>query len=534
MKTALIKAPWWVRYCPPYILAYFSTYLKSLGHSTFCFDLNNIFYHQCTDENKKYWDNRDFYSVWENNTFTDTILKVSNAEKSIRDILSTGAQVFIFDTHTPSVNISYALAKKIKSIKPDSVIIFMGHKASKAQMAYDFAEQNFIDYVCYGEADIPLKNLLQKLDEGFNIKDLPVCKGFLVKLKGKVTDCGSGDFVKDLDSLPIPDYSDFREDILNNKYSQPNRLDLLDSRGCINACHFCYERLFWPGYRAMSGDKLFEQIVRHMRDFPQINYFYFNGLLLNGNLKNLETFCDLIIKNGVKVSWAGQAVVRDDMPLELLKKMKKAGCGWVGYGVESGSQDVLDAMNKRFTVQKAVELFKNTKEAGISFQINMMCGFPVETEEDFCKTLNFLTSARPYVDSILASQSFFTLEKGTYVRNNPEKFGITKADHHLFWKSKNNDYPLRFERYEKFCNLALKLKYPETSGISAVKPDKWFLLGEYYFYDKNYSKSRQCFEKSFEKEFKSKEICSRLISIAKQMKDTNLEEKYKKELEALS
>jgi cytochrome c-type biogenesis protein CcmH/NrfG len=82
--------------------------------------------------------------------------------------------------------------------------------------------------------------------------------------------------------------------------------------------------------------------------------------------------------------------------------------------------------------------------------------------------------------------------------------------------------------------LALKLKYPETSGISAVKPDKWFLLGEYYFYDKNYSKSRQCFEKSFEKEFKSKEICSRLISIAKQMKDTNLEEKYKKELEALS
>ena len=45
MKVALIKCPWWVRYCPPYILAYFSTYLKSLRHETFCFDLNNIFYH---------------------------------------------------------------------------------------------------------------------------------------------------------------------------------------------------------------------------------------------------------------------------------------------------------------------------------------------------------------------------------------------------------------------------------------------------------------------------------------------------------
>ena len=534
MKIALIKAPWWVRYCPPYILAYFSTYLKQFGHQTFCFDLNNIFYHQCNNENKKYWDNRDFYSVWENNTFTDTILQISNANKSIQDILDTNSQVFIFDTHTPSVNISYAIAKKIKQLKSDSIIIFIGHKASKTQMAYDFAEQKFIDYVCYSEADIPIKNLLEKLDKKFDVHNLQQCKGFLMKQNGNVIDCGQGEFIQDLDSLPIPDYSDFKDDILNNKYSQPNRLDLLDSRGCINACHFCYERLFWPKYRIISGQKLFEQIVKHIQTFPQINYFYFNGLLLNGNLKNLEIFCDLIIENNIKISWAGQAVVRNDMSLELLTKMKKAGCGWVGYGIESGSQKVLDAMNKNFIVSKAIDLFKNTKEAGISFQINMMCGFPIETEEDFCETLKFLTSVRPYVDSILASQSFFTLEKGTYIKKHPEKFGIINSNHHLFWKSEDNDYPTRFERYEKFCNLALKLKYPETSGISAVKPDKWFLLGEYYFYDGNYSKAKDCFEKSFETEYKSKEICKKLIFIAQEEEDINFKIKYEKELEALS
>ena len=183
MKVALIKCPWWVRYCPPYILAYFSTYLKSLGHETFCFDLNNIFYHQANEENKKYWTNRDFYSVWENNTFTDTILKVSNAQKSITAILATDANVFIFDTHTPSVNISYAIAQKIKESKKNSIIIFLGHKAAKTQMAYDFAKQNFIDYVCYGEADIPLKNLLEKLKENFDINNLPKCEGFLMEKK---------------------------------------------------------------------------------------------------------------------------------------------------------------------------------------------------------------------------------------------------------------------------------------------------------------------------------------------------------------
>ncbi len=57
------------------------------------------------------------------------------------------------------------------------------------------------------------------------------------------------DYVKDLDVMPFPDYSDFDSDIRDNKYSEPHRLDILDSRGCINACHFCYERLFWPRYR---------------------------------------------------------------------------------------------------------------------------------------------------------------------------------------------------------------------------------------------------------------------------------------------
>ncbi len=528
MKVALIKCPWWVRYCPPYILAYFSTYLKSLGHQTFCFDLNNIFYHQANKENKKYWTNRDFYSVWENDTFTDTILKVSNAKKSINDILNTGATVFIFDTHTPSVNISYAIAQKIKEAKKNSIIIFLGHKAAKTQMAYDFAKQDFIDYVCYGEADTALKNLLEKLTENFDINNLPKCEGFLMKKNSEIVDCGQGKIVKNLDSLPIPDYIDFKDDIINKKYEQPNRFDLLDSRGCINACYFCYERLFWPKYRTMSAKRLFEQIRRHISDFPQINYFYFNGLLLNGNLQNLEEFCNLIISNNIRISWAGQAVVRDDMTLELLKKMKKAGCGWVGYGVESGSQKVLNSMNKKFKISKALELFKNTKKAEISFQINMMCGFPTETDEDFNETLDFLVKARPYVNSILLSQSFFTLEKCTYVRDNPEKFGITKSDHHLYWKSVNNDYAKRFDRYEKICQLALKLQYPETSGISAIKPDKWFQLGQYYFYDKNYQKAKECYINSFNREFKSKEICKKLVLIAKELKDNDLEIKYKK------
>ena len=501
-KISLINMPWWVRYCPPYILAYFASYLRACGHEVSCFDLNNRMYHDAVPGNKKFWEDRDYYSSWENESFVDGLAPGPVFERYVDEIIHTGAQVVIFTTHTASVLMSYKLAKRLKEKDPGVIIIFFGHKASRAQMAYDFIEQPFIDYVCPSEADIPLKKLLEKLGEEDGRAGLPREKGFLVKSGGKVFDCGKPEYVKDLDSLPFPDYSDFKDDIVLKMYSEPHRLDILDSRGCVNACHFCYERLFWPGYRTMGGARILEQIKYHMERFPQLNYFYFNGLLLNGDLKALEEFCDLVLESGMKFKWAGQAMVRADMSAGLIAKMSKAGCAWLGYGIESGSQKVLDSMNKRFDIGKAVEILKNTRGEGIDFQVNIMFGIPTETREDFEKTLKFIVEARPYISSILASQSFFTLEKETYVYKNPEKFGIEGEKHHLFWSSDGgkNNYEERFRRYEEFCALALKLGIPETSGVLRVKPDKWFLLGQYYRHEKRYEEAAGCFERSIELE----------------------------------
>ncbi|MBN1622717.1 MAG: radical SAM protein [Endomicrobiales bacterium] len=500
MKVALVKCPWWVRYCPPYILAFLAALLRQNNHEAFCFDLNNSMYHEAGKEYKKYWDDRDYYSVWEDNSFIAKLSEELELNKFADKILHNQPDVVCFDTHTPSVLFSYDIAKRIKRKNSEVKIVFMGHKASRAQMAYDFIEQDFVDYVCPGEIDIVLLDLLKLLEK--NPKTLPECRGFLVKRSEKIIDCGNPGIPKDLDSLPFPDYSDFRTDIENKLYSQPERLDILDSRGCVNACHFCYERLFWQKYRTMSGKRMYGQIQYHIKDFPQINYFYFNGLLLNGNLKNLEEFCDLVIKNKLKIKWAGQAMINRDMTKNVLDKMARAGCVWLGYGIESGSQKVLNEMNKKYSIKDAPDVLKNTHDAGINVQINIMFGFPTEKEEDFKETLSFLKKIRPYIDNVLASQSFFTLEKETYVKKCPEKFGIENSGHHLFWKSDNgkNNYAERFRRYEEFCNLALKLGIPETSGVLKEKPDKWLLLGEYYRFEKDYDKVKECEEKSSKNE----------------------------------
>lgn len=274
----------------------------------------------------------------------------------------------------------------------------------------------------------------------------------------------------------------------------------------------------------MSGPAIYRQIEYHKRELSNIEYFYFNGLLLNGNVKELESFCDLILDRGLNIRWAGQAMVRPEMSLSLLKKMRSAGCEWLYFGVESGSDTVLKKMNKNHNSVLAEEVLKNTNIAGIKAQINIMFGFPTETEKDFNETVDFLKRIRPYIDSILASQSFCTLEKETYMRRHPEEFSITNGNHHLFWKSQKgkNNYLERFKRYENFCIEALDLGIPETSGILRKKPDKWLLMGDYCFFENDYDSAIKYYEKSLNEETEDKLIYKKMAEVYEKKGESDL------------
>lgn len=88
---------------------------------------------------------------------------------------------------------------------------------------------------------------------------------------------------------------------------------------------------------------------------------------------------------------------------------------------------------------------------------------------------------RPHIETVLASQSFTVIDKGTEPHAHPGRFGVAGEDHHLYWTSNEgeNDYAERSRRHEEFCRVAIALGVPETSGILREKPDKWRLLGEY-------------------------------------------------------
>lgn len=523
MKVALIQCPGWGRDCPPYSLALLAAILRNSGHQVFCFDINNTLYCSGPQEYQKFWDDKDLYTFWSSQDLIAKFIQDNQKmmELQIEQILNSQARIIGFTVHFSSLLVSLEIARRIKEKDKKRIVVFGGPDCCRQLRGLELIKEEAVDIVNVGEGDesiLELVNILESTDK------IDFLKGALIKKNGNFIDCGDIDVVDNLNALPFPDYSDFTEDILSGLYRQPERLEILDSRGCITRCHFCSEWQFWRRFRTMTGERMFAEISFQIKRYPKVDYFYFIGSLLNGNIKALSDFSDLVIKSGLKLRWLGQAIVRKEMTKEFLQKMRKAGCLWLGYGIESGSQRVIDKMNKRFSLKLAEQVLRDTHGAGIQVQANFMFGMPSETEEDFKETLNFLKRNRQNMDSILASQSFCVIDKDTCLYNHPERFGIIDRWHHLYWEAEGgNTYPERFSRYEQFCSLALSLGIPETSGVLRLKPDKCRLLGDYYMYKKDYSSAIDCFQKALEIESQEDSILDKINQCQQELEKNNLE-----------
>jgi radical SAM superfamily enzyme YgiQ (UPF0313 family) len=501
-------------------MALLSSLLRKAGHRVLTFDLNNALYLSGPDAYRKMWDDKDLYSFWGNGALIGKFIQHNShmIDFQLERILNSDARVIGFTVHFSSLLVSLELARRIKRQATDRIIIFGGPDCSRQLRGNKLINDEAVDAVIVGEGDETLLELLEIIDRAGEVGP---CAGTLIKnSKGDIIDCGDRDVVIDLDALPFPDYTDFSEDISWGLYRQPERLEVLDSRGCITKCHFCSEWQFWKRFRSMSGERIFAEISHQVKKFPSVNYFYFIGSLLNGSIKALSRFCDLVIENGLDIRWSGQAVVSPAMTRELLQKMRRSGCEWLGIGIESGSERLVRKMNKHFTMKNARQMLKDAHDAGIQVQVNFMFGLPTETEEDFKKTLEFLRRNRENIDSVLASQSFCVIDKGTYLHTHAEEFGISDQDHHLYWQAEGgNTYPERFRRYEEFCQFALSLGLPETSGVLRKKPDKWLLLGDYYYFKKDYQKAIECYQKSKELESADELILQKIETCRKKAID---------------
>lgn len=228
-----------------------------------------------------------------------------------------------------------------------------------------------------------------------------------------------------LDLTPLPDFTDFPWD----RYRM-HVIPLMASRGCQwNKCNFCSDIISASGrtYRNRSVESVLHEMREQSRRHRSKD-FIFLDLKLNSNPNLLRGIVENVQSNIRGAQWIGTVHVdeRADNGLSRreLKLAVAAGMRRISFGLESGSQRLLDAMSKGSTVEGNSEFIRNAFDVGLSVRCTMFKGYPGETAADLELSADFLERHLPYIDRVRFND--FTLLDGTelsdQIHANPEAF----------------------------------------------------------------------------------------------------------------
>ena len=453
-KILLVQSPPWGSYAPPLGIAYLVTFLKSRGFNAAIYDLNMDIFINSSKEMREKWDTQDF-EFWASGKAVDNLC--SQMEPLADKILSFDAKIIGFSATFASVPFLNKLLPVLrKKANGNGLTIVIGGGGASHIEGRSLFNKDLIDYFVVGEGELPLLGLLKAMPNrnivslGSNYvvwKDVPQDHAVCFRI-------GRSDLIN-IDDIPFPTFEEF--DI--EAYTQGDLIPVISSRGCIRRCAFCCD---WPlkkPYRVRNPENVTKEIKYHVQRYNR-KRFEFCDLLINGNLEFLDKLCTRLIDMDLGVAWGGQATVRKDMDSILLRKMKKAGCGGLTFGIESFSDKVLKLTSKGVTVQEAKDTLVKVKEAGMRVEINLIVGFPGETEEDVSETIDFVRQNSSLIDKV-NSLNICTIGPGMYIYDHLKEYSIDKPMiqdwYAWFTKDMSNTIQIRTARHKKMLSAFSKL-----------------------------------------------------------------------------
>jgi anaerobic magnesium-protoporphyrin IX monomethyl ester cyclase len=247
--------------------------------------------------------------------------------------------------------------------------------------------------ICYGEGEKTIVELINAIRNGLPLEDI---RGISYLDKGLEVKTLPREPIKDLDEIPFP----ARELLDMEKYLSTLKKNLgvrfasiITSRGCPFSCRFCDKTFFGDKIRFMSPYRIIEE-MKILYEIYGAEIVFFNEDLFTINRRRVLEFCKLMEKDLPGKLWGAQSRV-DTVDKEMLAQMKHAGCTYLIFGVESGSQKILDLLGKGITVEQIENAFKWAKEIGIKAGMYLMIGIPGETQEDIEMTKRILAKSEP-------------------------------------------------------------------------------------------------------------------------------------------
>jgi len=327
----------------PLGLGYLAAVLKEAGHDVKIY--NQDVYHYSPEHLTKYLDANDFEVVglgftagyWQ-------YKKLLEISKSVNASVNREKFIYILGGHGPSPEPEYFL------------------KISRA------------DYIIVGEGERTIVELLAvngKVGMGY----LSQVNGIAYLKDGQLIQTKERGLLENLDSLPFPEWSLFPIDhyvlspFPNMRYTD-RTFPVLASRGCIFKCSFCYRMC--PGIRFRSPKNIVDEIL-WLQGKYRISYIAFYDELLMASPKRTQDICNAIIEANLDIRWCCDGRLNFAKP-EILQRMKKAGCVFINYGIESYDNKVLNNMHKQLTIDLIDKGLEATRQQGISPGLNIIFG----------------------------------------------------------------------------------------------------------------------------------------------------------------
>jgi len=335
-----------------------------------------------------------------------------SVEEVVEKVIEVQPEYLGITLFTVGVWCASQIARKVKLLAPHIKIIVGGpHISSMGKETMErFPE---FDVAVVGEGEEALVALLQAFDDEKPLKEVPsILYRDEDSIQTKILQTPKLPANKHLDHLPIPAWDllpDFPKAYRPAVYDFPSSpvASIAASRGCPFHCKFCDTSTFGDAVRAYSPKRVFE-IMQHLQQTYGIKHILFVDDLFTASRKRTMELCELIIDSGMSMTWSCASRV-DVVKPDVLAMMKKAGCWEISFGLESGSNELLQQMDKSAAVERSVQALQWTHDAGIRSKGLFMLGYPgenlntIEDTKEFVQdnplTIMHLTKFTPYPGS---------------------------------------------------------------------------------------------------------------------------------------
>ena len=402
-------------------LAYVYNALKTAGVSFQMLDLDIILYHRfhmhrlldgpetdAPDEDPWLAQNS---IIWKEPATLEHFRE--DLDEAVEKIVAARPKVLAVSIHESNELSARHVVTQVKEQLPETVILAGGYSCLDHRVglrAFDMA-----DYMVIGEADLAVGPLVKELLAGNTPGDVP---GVLSRYDSPGRVYRPGDIPRDLDALDMPRYQ-WAPISLYRNHNGYQLTPVIGSRGCRwSRCNFCTERFLW---RTRSPANFVDEV--EWLAGQGCDLLMFNDSDLNGDPDFVMGVCDEILRRGLTVRLTGQMRVDRRNTREFFRRMRRAGFVALRFGVDAWCDDTLRIARKGYSVGMIAKGLEDCSEAGIFTEVNIIVGYPGETEGNIDETIANILAVRRHIGRFAVINPLM-LKAGSEFWLQAEKFNI--------------------------------------------------------------------------------------------------------------